>query len=133
MAAAIDPARKKRAEILARTLFQCCSQIFSRRVALTMCVVKAAESAEESFVTQSLAQHVQDPGALLVIVFVEQLHQILRLRIEDRRVRLLLICEVTLRGSAHVLAESFFTVVLLNEERGKVRRETFTQPKVGPG
>src|SRR5687767_10162306 len=98
-----------------------------------MCVVKVSESAKESFVAQSLAQHVQDPSALLVIIFVEQLHQIFSLRIVNRRIRLLLVGEVTLRGAAHVFPESFFTVVPLDKQRGKVRCETFTQPKVSPG
>jgi len=76
-------------------------------------------------VTQPLAQHVQHPRAFLVIVFIEQLHQIRSLSVVDRRVAPLLVSKVTLSRVVHVRAKHRVTVMLFNEQSGEISGEPF--------
>ena len=91
MATVVHPARKKRAQILARRFLERRAQVLSagRRILVRLVIISNA--AKERFVTQVRAQHVQHPRALLIIVRVEQIHEIFGVAIEDRRALLLLI------------------------------------------
>src|SRR5450759_5269968 len=98
-----------------------------------MVVVVIAQALEECVVTNPLAEHVQDPRALLIIVWIEELHQILGLGIVNGSVALLFISEVLSGGVPHVITERFFAFILLDEQAREICSKAFAEPKIGPG
>ncbi|HEU5459458.1 MAG TPA: hypothetical protein VFU83_03155 [Pyrinomonadaceae bacterium] len=94
--------------------------------------VVCTDAAEENFVTQPRAQHVQHPSALLIIVRIKKFEEILGIAIEDGCTLLFLVVE-NIRGRVvHIRLKSTLAFVALDKQRREVCREAFTQPQIGP-
>ena len=98
-----------------------------------MCLVVIAQALKEGVVAQSLPQHVQDPGAFLVIIWIEQLVEVQGFSVMNRAAVLIFINKVALSRASHVRAKRFFAVVLFDEQSREICSKAFAQPKIGPG
>ena len=132
MAAVVDPTCEEDTKVFARSFLERLAQVFGGGDRVFMRFVVVSNAAKENVVSEVRAQHVKHPRSLLILVWVEQLEQILRVAIEDRRALSPLVLKDTSCRVLHVRLKHFLTFVTLEEHAREVSREALAQPQVRP-
>src|SRR6266498_556521 len=96
-------------------------------------IVVSTNTAKELLVSQFPTKHVQNPGALLIVVSVQKFEEIFGLRVVYWRSRLFLVAEIGLGFVTHVLPKGRLALVALNEKSSEILSKALAEPEVRPG
>src|SRR5215471_19838666 len=87
----------------------------------------------EAGLPKLMAQHMQDPGAFVVEVSIEQLETVVVVNIVDDRTAVIAIFfEIAILETEHGLFEVVSALIMLAPEVFEVGGEAFVQPAIGP-
>src|ERR1051325_3559807 len=127
----VEPLPEEPIEVLLRRLLDHALEVQgeSRRVATAAVVV--ADAAEKRRVADLSPEHMQHPGSLLVVIGVEELHEVVLGCVDDRPVHHVR-PEVTLRARAHAGAEHRIAVQNRADHQVEVAREALREPEMVP-